>query len=61
MCDDGAVARIRPGLRPVTVALAVFEAWRRLPPAHRRRLVIVARRHGPRFASSLVRRGRHAP
>jgi hypothetical protein len=49
-----------PGLtgrvRPVGIALAVYEVWRRLPPEHRRRLVVAARRHGPRLASSVARR-----
>jgi len=26
-------------VRPVTVAVAMFEAWKRLPPAHRERLL----------------------
>jgi hypothetical protein len=45
-------------VRPVTVAVAMFEAWKRLPPAHRERLLMAARRNAPRVASSLVRRGR---
>ena len=45
-------------VRPMTVAVAVFEAWRRLPPEHRRRLLLTARRNVPRVASSLARRGR---
>jgi len=45
-------------IRPTTVALMVFETWRRLPPAQRQQLLLVARRNGPRVASSLVRRGR---
>jgi len=44
--------------RPLGLALAVYETWRRLPPEHRRRLLVAARRHGPRVASSLIRRGR---
>jgi hypothetical protein len=45
-------------IRPTTVALMVFETWRRLPPQQRQQLLLVARRNGPRVASSLVRRGR---
>jgi hypothetical protein len=45
-------------LKPTTVALVLFEAWRRLPPEHRQQLVLAARRNGPRMASSLLRRGR---
>ena len=45
-------------VRPVTVAFAMVEAWRRLPPEQRQRLLMAARRNVPRMASSLVRRGR---
>lgn len=45
-------------VRPVTVAVAMVEAWRRLPPEHRERLLTAARRNAPRLASSLARRGR---
>lgn len=44
-------------IRPVTVAVAMFEAWKRLPPKHREQLLLAARRNAPRVASSLVRRG----
>jgi hypothetical protein len=66
MCDDVAVPiavltvliYIARRIKPTTVALVMFEAWRRLPPEHRQQLVLAARRNGPRMASSLVRRGR---
>jgi hypothetical protein len=45
-------------IKPTTVALMVFETWRRLPPEQRQQLLLAARRNGPRVASSLVRRGR---
>jgi len=45
-------------IRPTTVALMVFETWRRLPPQQRQQLLLAARRNGPRVASSLMRRGR---
>jgi len=45
-------------VKPITVAVAMFEAWRRLPPEHRERLLIAARRNAPRVASSLTRRAR---
>jgi hypothetical protein len=38
------------------LAFTAYEVWRRLPPEQRKRLVGVARRHGPRVASSLVNR-----
>jgi hypothetical protein len=43
-------------VKPTTVALVMFEAWRRLPPQHRQQLLLAARRNGPRVASSLLRR-----
>ena len=65
MCEDFAVPLVSAVLlylvrrvRPVTVAVAMVEAWRRLPPEHRQRLLMAARRNAPRVASSLVRRGR---
>lgn len=48
-------------IRPMTVAAAMYEAWRRLPPEQRERMVMAARRNAPRVASSLVRRGRPRP
>jgi len=45
-------------VRPMTVAVAMVEAWRRLPPEQRERLLMAAKRNGPRVASSLVRRRR---
>ena len=45
-------------IKPTTVALVVFEAWRRLPPERRQQLILAARRNGPRMATSLMRRGR---
>ena len=45
-------------VKPTTIALVMYEAWRRLPPQHRQQLILAARRNGPRVASSLVRRGR---
>ena len=66
MCEDFAVPLLVSAVllylmrrvRPVTVAVAMVEAWRRLPPEHRQRLLMAARRNAPRVASSLVRRGR---
>ena len=50
--------RVARRLRPVPVAVAVYEAWRLLPPEQRQRLLSAARRNAPRVASSLARRGR---
>jgi hypothetical protein len=43
-------------LRPATIALLAYRTWRRLPPEHRRTILLTARRNGPRLASSLTRR-----
>jgi hypothetical protein len=45
-------------IRPTTVAVMVFETWRRLPPQQRQQLLLAAQRNGPRLASSIMRRGR---
>jgi hypothetical protein len=45
-------------VKPATIALVMYETWRRLPPQQRQQLVLAARRNGPRVASSLMRRGR---
>jgi hypothetical protein len=66
MCDDAVVpfavvtvlVYLVRRIKPTTVALVMFEAWRRLPPEHRQQLVLAARRNGPRVASSLMRRSR---
>jgi hypothetical protein len=66
MCEDVAVPiavltvllYLVRKIKPTTVAIMMFEAWRRLPPEHRQQLILVARRNGPRVASSLIRRGR---
>jgi len=43
-------------IKPTTVALVVFEAWRRLPPEHRQQPLLAARPTGPSMATSLMRR-----
>ena len=66
MCDDDAVllvalalvSRLVRRVRPMSLALALYETWRRLPPEQRQRLVLAARQNAPRVASSLTRRGR---
>ena len=49
--------RIRP-TNPIGVALTAFELWRRLPPRQRKRVLAVARKHGPKVASALLARTR---
>ena len=66
VCEDGAMPiavltvliYLVRRIKPTTVALVMFEAWRRLPPEQRQQLLLAARRNGPRVASSLMRRGR---
>jgi hypothetical protein len=45
-------------VRPATIALVMYETWRRLPPQQRQQLVLAARRNGPRVAGRVMRRGR---
>jgi hypothetical protein len=66
MCEDSGMPLLVSALllyvirrvRPMTVAVAMYEAWRRLPPEQRQRLLNAATRNAPRVASSLSRRGR---
>jgi len=69
VCDDGAVhfvvlamaTGVMRRVRPMSVAFAVYETWRRLPPDQRERLLLAARRNAPRVASTIARRGRPRP
>jgi hypothetical protein len=49
----------RPG--SLGLALAVLDIWRRIPPAHRRRLIAQARQHGPRLAKQAYETRRRRP
>jgi hypothetical protein len=44
--------RLRPA--PITIALTLFDVWRRLPPKQRKLALQLARKHGPRAAAKLV-------
>jgi hypothetical protein len=54
--------RFRP--TPWALTVAVWDIWRRLPPAQRKQLLKLARKHGPKLATraakvaSSRRRGR---
>ncbi len=55
------LGRLRPG--PVGLALTVVDVWRRLSPKQRKVALELARKHGPKAASKLMklqraRRGR---
>ena len=45
--------RLRPG--PVGVAIALYDVWRRLPPRQRKQVLKLARKHGPKVASRLLK------
>lgn len=45
--------RLRP--TPWALTIAAWDIWRRLPPAQRRQLLILARRHGPRLAKGAAK------
>jgi hypothetical protein len=42
---------------PVAVAFALYKAWSKLPPARRRQVLELARRHGPAVAARARRHG----
>jgi hypothetical protein len=45
----GKYRRLRP--TPWALTIAAWDIWRRLPPAQRRQLLLLARTHGPKLAS----------
>jgi hypothetical protein len=53
MCHHQGMAKGLRKFRPTPWALtiAMWDIWRRLPPAQRRQLLMIARRHGPRLAN----------
>ena len=55
VCDDAGMMR---RVRPMGIAFAVYDVWRRLPPEQRERVLIAARRNAPRVAWTIARRGR---
>ena len=66
MCEDAGVpvavltllVYLLRRIKPTTVALVMFEAWRRMLPQQRQQPLRAVRRNGPLVTSSLVRRGR---
>lgn len=52
ICEDDPMAKLRK-FRPTPWALTVaaWDIWRRLPPAQRRQLMKLARKHGPQLAA----------
>jgi len=47
--------RLTRRLGPVGVALTAWDIWRRLPPKQRKQIANVARKHGPKVASRLLK------
>ena len=47
------IGKLRPG--PVGIALALVDVWRRLPPRQRKQVLKLARKHGPKAASKLMK------
>jgi hypothetical protein len=42
----------------IGLALTAYDVWRRLPAQHRRLILAQTRRHGPRVARMVIKRGR---
>ena len=57
MCQDQGMAKGFRRLRPTPWALtiAAWDIWRRLPPKQRRQILNVARKHGPKVASRVLK------
>jgi hypothetical protein len=48
------VAKLRPKIGPLGVALTVWDVYRRLPPRQRKMVLDLARKHGPRVATRVL-------
>lgn len=42
---------------PITLALALYKVWAKLPPAQRRKVLDAARKHGPAVAAQARKHG----
>jgi hypothetical protein len=49
------VPRLTRRLGPVGVVLTAWDIWRRLPPRQRKQIMNVARKHGPKVASRVLK------
>ena len=45
---------------PLSLALTVWDIWRRLPPKQRRQILNIARKHGPKVAARVMQAGSRA-
>jgi hypothetical protein len=49
------VARLKPKIGPLGLALTAWDIWRRLPPRQRKQILNIARKHGPKVAARVLR------
>ncbi|MGZ4316074.1 MAG: hypothetical protein ACXVRS_09590 [Gaiellaceae bacterium] len=47
--------RLSRRLGPVGLTLTAWDIWRRLPPKQRKQVLNVARKHGPKVASKVLK------
>jgi hypothetical protein len=40
---------------PIGIALTAWDLWRRLPPKQRKQVLNIARKHGPKVASKVMK------
>ena len=45
---------------PLGLALTAVDVWRRIPPKQRKQILDATRKHGPRVAASMLKRGQSA-
>jgi hypothetical protein len=47
--------RLTRRVGPIGLALTAWDIWRRLPPRQRKQVLDIARKHGPKVASKVLR------
>jgi hypothetical protein len=53
------MARLRPRIGPVGLALTVWDVYRRLPPRQQKMVRDLARKHGPKVAARVLQMRRN--
>jgi hypothetical protein len=48
------MARLRPRVGPLGLALTLWDVYRRLPPKQRKMVLDLARKHGPQVAARVL-------
>ncbi|HEY3542262.1 MAG TPA: hypothetical protein VGK79_06945 [Gaiellaceae bacterium] len=48
------MARLRPRIGPLGIALTLWDVYRRLPPQQRKMVLDLARKHGPKVAARVL-------